>query len=169
MVSMPGIRKWPGGAFAFHSWICLSSQSTPAGSIEQVFRRQLYRLVTKKKSSKFLGRHNLLKCNNVFLLKTFNDNYMYILIVSALLSGQFCNKLGLWIRGVHHHGLWPRGVCVQQEGALLSGDLQHKPGGRALGTPLLHPVINTQYRIRIYMQKRTCTDSLHSEVCEQHS
>lgn len=67
---MPGIRKWPGGAFAFHSWICLSSQSTPAGSIEQVFRRQLYRLVTKKKSSKFLGRHNLLKCNNVFLLKT---------------------------------------------------------------------------------------------------
>lgn len=46
MVSMPGIRKWPGGAFAFHSWICLSSQSTPAGSIEQVFRRQLYSFVT---------------------------------------------------------------------------------------------------------------------------
>lgn len=77
---MPGIRKWPGGAFAFHSWICLSSQSTPAGSIEQVFRRQLYRLVTQKKSSKFLGRHNLLKCNNVFLLKTFMIiTYIYLL------------------------------------------------------------------------------------------
>lgn len=77
---MPGIRKWPGGTFAFHSWICLSSQSTPAGSIEQVFRRQLYRLVTQKKSSKFLGRHNLLKCNNVFLLKTFMIiTYIYLL------------------------------------------------------------------------------------------
>eukprot|EP00105_Crassostrea_gigas_P036363 XP_019920511.1 PREDICTED: neurobeachin-like protein 1 [Crassostrea gigas] len=46
MVSMPGIRKWPGGAFALHSWICLGSRSTPAGSIEQVFRRQLYSFVT---------------------------------------------------------------------------------------------------------------------------
>lgn len=164
MVSMPGIRKWPGGAFAFHSWICLGSRSTPAGSIEQVFRRQLYRLVTQKKSSWFLGRHNLLNVIMCFsLLKTL---MMIIYVLSLpLLSEQFCNKFGLWIWGVHHHGLWPRGVCVQQEGALFSGDLRHKPGGWALGTSLLHvqPILNTQI-LRICMQKSTCTNILNSEV-----
>lgn len=91
---------------------------------------------------------------------------MIIYVLSLpLLSEQFCNKFGLWIWGVHHHGLWPRGVCVQQEGALFSGDLRHKPGGWALGTSLLHvqPMINTQI-LRICMQKSTCTNILNSEV-----
>lgn len=102
---------------------------------------------------------SLLTCNSLLLLMVCYDDHL--LIVSCLIW-QFCNKLGLWIWGVHHHGLWPRGVCVQQEGALFSGDLRHKPGGRALGTSLLHPMINTQI-LRIFMQKSTCTSSLHSE------
>ncbi|XP_061165431.1 neurobeachin-like protein 1 isoform X2 [Saccostrea echinata] len=46
MISMPGIRKWPGNSFAFHTWVCLNSHSSPAGSTEQVYRRQLYSFVS---------------------------------------------------------------------------------------------------------------------------
>ncbi|XP_078323505.1 neurobeachin-like protein 1 isoform X4 [Crassostrea virginica] len=46
MMSMPGIRKWPGGAFSFHSWICLNSRSSPPGAVEHVYRRQLYSFVS---------------------------------------------------------------------------------------------------------------------------
>ena len=47
-IILPGIRKWPGPAFAFHTWLCLDATvDTSLHDLqpEQPYRRQIYRLV----------------------------------------------------------------------------------------------------------------------------
>lgn len=40
-IMVPAIQKWPGGAFAFHAWLCLSEEEF--GPPARPKRRQLYR------------------------------------------------------------------------------------------------------------------------------
>ncbi|NXP08041.1 NBEL2 protein, partial [Thinocorus orbignyianus] len=42
-IMVPAIQKWPGGAFAFHAWLCLSEEPEP---LVRPKRRQLYSFFT---------------------------------------------------------------------------------------------------------------------------